>query len=66
MNKNHTWKYIAEELLWAIEQINMVNHDRNPNRQAQISAAIEYGIQVGINARIHEPLPNRPDIESAI
>ncbi len=53
------------ELEWALEQILMANSDRNPNRSAQVDAALQYGLAVAINRRGHEPLPPRPDMERA-
>lgn len=51
---------------WALEQINIVNHDRNPNRQAQLKRITDYGLKVAIAKRSHEPLPERPDIKNCV
>lgn len=34
------------EMEWALQEINTRNHDRNPNRIVQVTAAVQYGIQV--------------------
>ena len=54
------------EMEWALEQINSANHDRNPNRQAQLQAAIKYGLAVAVARRGYESIPERPDIKGAI
>ena len=57
----------AGEMTWAIEQALMRNHDRNPNRAAQVTAALEYGLAVARSRRDPRvPMPDRPTIEDAI
>lgn len=53
------------ELEWALEQANVVNHDQNPNRAAQLGAALKYGLAVAIARRSKEPIPPRPNIKEA-
>lgn len=45
------------EMEWALNQINLANHDQNPNRQAQISESLKYGLAVAIARRSKEKLP---------
>ncbi len=54
--------YIGE-LEHAIGQISIANHDRNPNRQAQIQGWLQYANEVSICRRGHEPIPPRPNGE---
>jgi hypothetical protein len=54
------------EMEWALQQVNARNGDRNPNRQAQVSAAVEYGLKVGVARRGRMPLPERPDLDRAV
>ncbi len=56
----------AGELEWAIDQIGARNHDRNRNRMAQVSAAVQYGQLVGLARRSKRPLPERPNLDKAI
>lgn len=51
------------ELEWALQQVNSRFHDRNPNRQAQVSAALRYGLEVASCRRGGEPMPERPDLD---
>jgi hypothetical protein len=51
------------ELEWALEQILSANSDRNPNRQAQLDAAVKYGLSVAIARRSGESIPPRPDMK---
>ncbi len=53
------------ELEWALDRIHVANSDRNPNRAAQIAAAVEYGLAVGIARRSRAPMPERPDMEAS-
>lgn len=58
--------YFVGEMEWALNQINCFNHDRNPNRQAQLQAAISYGLTIGICLRNgskvkHAPKPPEMD-----
>lgn len=54
------------EMEWALGQIRSAFHDRNPNRQAQVDTAVNYGLAVAIARRSKEPLPERPDMKRAI
>jgi len=53
------------EIEWALEQVGVFNHDRNPNRFAQVTAAVNYGLAVGIARRSKLPIPLRPDLKKA-
>ena len=55
-----TW---VGDLEWALQQVNSRNHDRNPNRQAQVSAAVDYGLRVALARRCKEPIPKRPNLD---
>jgi hypothetical protein len=48
---------------WAISNAIALNHDRNPNRMAQVTAALRYGHDCAIARRSHRPCPPRPDLE---
>jgi len=54
------------ELEWALGQIRLQFHDRNPHRQARVTAALDYGLAVAIARRSHEPLPDRPNMERIV
>lgn len=54
------------EMEWALNEAYGANSDRNPNRQAQITAALQYGLAVAIARRSKEPIPPRPDMKKAI
>lgn len=54
------------ELEWALGQVNCAHNDRNPNRAAQIDAAVRYGLAVAIARRSKEPIPERPDMKKAV
>lgn len=56
----------AGEMAWAMNMAYTRNYDRNPNRVAQVTVALLYGLAVDIARRSHEPLPERPDIDEAI
>jgi hypothetical protein len=56
----------AGEMFWAISQAKSRNHDRNPNRYAQVTAALDYGHIVNQCRLGHESLPSRPDLDRAI
>ena len=66
LSVNLRWKKACEEMDWALNQAHTRNHDRNPNRAAQVGAALEYGIAIGIAARGDEPLPTRPNLDCKI
>ncbi len=51
------------EMEWALQEINIRNHDRNNNRQAHVQAATRYGIAVANARRSRAPLPERPDMK---
>jgi hypothetical protein len=51
--------YIGEMHL-AIQKASTANHDRNPNRQAQVSGWLQYGMAVYIAKLGKEPIPPRP------
>lgn len=50
----------AEEMALAISKAMSANHDRNPNRQAEVEGWLKYGHAVAIARRGHEPIPERP------
>jgi hypothetical protein len=54
------------EMEHALQQANIANHDRNPNRCAQVNGWLSYGIAVAIARRSKEPLPDRPQKEKLI
>lgn len=55
------------EMEWALNEAYAVgSNDRNPHRQAQLMAALQYGLAVGIARRSKEPMPPRPDMKKAI
>ena len=49
------------EMAMAIQRAMSANHDRNPNRCAQVNGWLEYGFAVEIARRGHEPIPARPN-----
>ena len=51
----------AEEMALAIDKAMSANHDRNPNRYAEVNGWLQYGQSVAIARRGHEPIPPRPD-----
>ena len=58
--------YIGE-LRWAIEEALSRNHDRNPHRQAQVDAALQYGFEVALSYQENGvPMPDRPQLDKAI
>ena len=54
------------EMAWAIEKARGSNHDRNPNRQAQVDGYLDYGFNVELARRDHRPLPARPEKEHMV
>ncbi len=54
------------EMEWALAQVDARNGDRNPNRAAQVTAAVEYGLAVAIARRSREPMPPRPDLDRKV
>lgn len=48
------------ELEFALNSIRSSFHDRNPNRQAMVDAALAYANAVSIARRSRLPLPPRP------
>jgi hypothetical protein len=54
------------EMEHALNQACNANHDRNPNRYAQVNGWLNYGIAVAIARRSKEPLPDRPQNEELI
>lgn len=60
-----TSTYVGE-LEWALEQINAAQSDKNPNRAAQIAAAVAYGLEVARARRSHFDIPPRPDMEKTV
>ena len=57
-----TRTYVGE-MEWALNQAYVQNHDRNPNRAAKVTAALQYGLAVCIARRSHDSLPDRPDMK---
>ena len=53
-------KSYVEEMAHAISMAMMANHDRNPNRAAEVNGWLNWGHQVAIARRGHEPIPERP------
>lgn len=62
----HQWKKACEEMNWAVNQAYCANHDRNPNRHAQIDMALQYALNVAIATISGDELPKRPDIKNAV
>lgn len=54
----------AGEMEWALQQINSRMHDRNPNRHAQLQAAVNYGLAVALARRCRDGMPERPDLDN--
>lgn len=50
----------AEEMALALNKAYCANHDRNPNRMAEVTGWLQYGLSVAIARRGHEPIPARP------
>ena len=50
----------AEEMAHAISRAISANHDRNPNRAAEVNGWLQWGHDVAIARRGHEPIPPRP------
>jgi hypothetical protein len=48
------------ELEHAISMARSANHDRNPNRQAEVDGWLAWGLDVAIARRGHSPIPPRP------
>lgn len=51
----------AEEMALALNRAYSANHDRNPNRMAEVTGWLQYGLSVAIARRGHEPIPPRPE-----
>jgi hypothetical protein len=54
------------ELEWAIDQIRRVFSDRNPNREAQVQAALAYAQEVSSARTGSERIPERPRMGSVV
>lgn len=50
----------AEEMALALNRAYSANHDRNPNRMAEVTGWLLYGLSVAIARRGREPIPARP------
>jgi len=50
----------VEEMAFALDKVYSANHDRNPNRAAEVTGWLMYGLSVSIARRGHEPIPPRP------
>ena len=48
------------ELEHALSMARASNHDRNPNRQAEVDGWLDWGLKVAIARRGHDPIPLRP------
>lgn len=51
----------VEEMAHALNQALCANHDRNPNRCAEVNGWLYWGLEVAIARRSHLPLPPRPE-----
>ena len=60
MKPNKKRTYVGE-LELAIDKALVANHDRNPNRYAEVNGWLSYGLSVAIARRGKEPLPERPE-----
>ena len=49
-----------EEMALALNKAYAANHDRNPNRKAEVDGWLLYGLEVAIARRGHLPIPKRP------
>ncbi len=63
--KKQKRSYVGE-MEWALDEINVAHNDRNPNRAAQINAAVKFGLAVAVARRNKEPLPLRPDMKKVM
>jgi len=54
------------EMEWALNQAYVLNNDRNSNREAQVTAALKFGLDVAIARRSDEPVPERPDLSKVV
>lgn len=50
----------VEEMAHALSQAYAANHDRNPNRFAEVTGWLQWGLAVSIARRSHDPIPLRP------
>lgn len=61
------FRFYIREMWWALEEINSRNHDRNPNRAAQLRAAIDYGLEIARACEEGETVSRqRPDLDKAV
>lgn len=51
----------ASEMELALDMARTANHDRNPNRAAEVNGWLDYGLAVGRARRSHAPMPPRPE-----
>lgn len=51
----------ASEMELALDMAKTANHDKNPNREAEVNGWLNYGLAIALARRSHAPMPQRPE-----